>query len=72
MKITYDQRVDALYIYLTDEQPVASSEVINDDVVLDLDEHGKVIGIEVLNARRSNINPYSVEIQQLSESPTAQ
>jgi len=48
MKLAYDLTVDALYIRWTEAKIAESDEV--DGVILDYDEHGNVIGVEVLNA----------------------
>lgn len=55
MTIHYDSKTDLLYLRI---EP-ASKEVINkrvsDDMVLDIDENDKIIGIEIMNASK-NIN----------------
>ena len=47
MKVTYDPDADAMYIRLTNEK-FKKTKVIDDNTILDLDENGKVIGIELL------------------------
>ena len=49
MKIEYDKEVDALYIRLQ-EKPVARTREIEEGLNLDLDEEGRLIGLEVLDA----------------------
>ena len=49
MRIEYDREGDALYIRIQ-EKEVAQSKEVSDDVVLDLDEQGRIIGLEVLDA----------------------
>ena len=49
---TYDPEADAAYIYLADAV-VAESEEVAEGVVLDFDDGGRVIGIEVLKASRT-------------------
>ena len=46
--ITVDPAVGTCHISLSD-RPVASTEEFSDDVLVDLDEFGVVIGIEVLD-----------------------
>lgn len=46
---TYDPEADAAYIYIADAV-VAESEEVSDGFVLDFDDAGRIIGIEVLNA----------------------
>jgi uncharacterized protein YuzE len=49
MRIEYDREVDALYIRLQ-EKYVARTVEIEEGLNLDLDENGKLIGLEVLDA----------------------
>jgi uncharacterized protein YuzE len=49
MKIEYDREVDALYVRLQ-EKYVARTVEIEEGLNLDLDEDGKLIGLEVLDA----------------------
>ncbi len=49
MKIEYDREVDALYIRLQ-EKYVAKTVEIEEGLNLDLDDKGKLIGLEVLDA----------------------
>jgi uncharacterized protein YuzE len=49
MKIEYDREVDALYIYLQQKE-VAKTVELTDGVNIDLDERGKLIGIEIIDA----------------------
>ncbi|HXG38824.1 MAG TPA: DUF2283 domain-containing protein [Bacteroidota bacterium] len=49
MKIEYDREVDALYIRLQ-EKMVARTTELEDGIYIDLDENGKLIGLEILDA----------------------
>jgi uncharacterized protein YuzE len=49
MKIEYDNKVDAIYIRLQ-EKYVTRTVEIEDGLNIDLDENGKLIGLEVLDA----------------------
>ena len=49
MRIEYDNEVDALQILLADAKPVDSRDVA-EGVTIDLDEHGNIVGLEVLDA----------------------
>jgi len=66
MQVTYDHQADAMYILLS-ENTVIHSKQINPNFALDLDENGEVIGIEVLNVRKSGINPLTLEISHSTE-----
>ena len=49
MKIEYDKKADAMYIYLQEKEAAKTIE-LSEIVKVDLDKEGKLIGIEVLNA----------------------
>ena len=51
MKINYHTETDSLYIDLS-EQPSVESREISEGVVLDYDESGKLVGIDIDNASR--------------------
>ncbi len=47
MKITYDKDADAMYVKLTNEK-FSKTKIIDKNTILNLDENGDVIGIELL------------------------
>ncbi|MEW5768443.1 MAG: DUF2283 domain-containing protein [bacterium] len=47
MKLTYDEKADAIYIYLN-EKEVAKTVRVSNRVIVDLDKEGNLRGIEVL------------------------
>lgn len=49
MKIEYDPAADALYVRLG-ETKIVESEQVQPGVILDFDESGKVVGVEILSA----------------------
>ena len=50
MKIEYDKKADAAYVYLTSrKEHVWKSREIERGVVLDVNKKGKVVGIEILD-----------------------
>ena len=49
MKIEYDKEVDALYIRLQ-EKYVNKTIEIQEGINIDLDENGKLVGFEILDA----------------------
>ena len=53
MKIDYDPGTDSLYIHLSD-RPSVDSEEVTDNVVLDWDEEGSLVGIDVQHASRQS------------------
>ena len=52
MKIIYDPETDSLYIKLTSKGSYRESEEIDEGIIVDYSDEGKVIGIEILNARK--------------------
>ncbi|HKZ57832.1 MAG TPA: DUF2283 domain-containing protein [Thermodesulfovibrionales bacterium] len=47
MKIEYDKEVDALYIRIQ-EKKVSHTKEIEEGINLDIDEDGKVVGLEII------------------------
>ena len=60
MKVTYDPEVDVLRIVLA-ETPVEESDEDKPGVILDYDQQGNLVGLELLNASKRVANPRSVE-----------
>lgn len=70
MKVWYDREVDVFYISLK-KGPSYDSEELSPDVRVEYDEKGKLIGIEVMNARVNVFNAIAKEIAtQLKETIT--
>lgn len=61
MKAKYDAEVDVLTITLCNT-PIEESESISPGVILDYDQAGNVIGIEILNASQK-IENFSPNLQ---------
>jgi uncharacterized protein YuzE len=62
MKLTYDQRTDTLVV-LFKEASVAESDEAAPGIILDYDEHGGLVAIEVLDASKRLSVPMRVEIE---------
>jgi len=60
MKVRYDPEVDVLTIVLSDA-PIAESDEGKPGLILDYDQSGNVVGLEILDASRRMGNPMSVE-----------
>lgn len=56
MNIEYDPEVDALYVRLANNK-IIESEQIQPGIILDFDEAGHVVGLEVLNASKREKEP---------------
>jgi uncharacterized protein YuzE len=49
MRLEIDVDSDAMYVYLSDEQP-RTQEELPSGVIVDLDDRGAVVGVEILRA----------------------
>ena len=54
MKWTFDESVDAAYLLIVDH-PVARTIPVADNVNLDFDDEGVLLGVEILDATRSGL-----------------
>jgi uncharacterized protein YuzE len=52
MKVSYNDKTDLLYIRLDDRQQEVINRRVSDDVVLDIGDGDKIIGIEILDASK--------------------
>jgi uncharacterized protein YuzE len=55
MKLEYDKEVDAAYVYL--QYPIENGDVkktveVDNNIILDYDKSGKLLGVEILNASK--------------------
>lgn len=72
MKIEYDKEVDALYIRIK-EKKVTHTKEIEEGINLDIDEDGKVIGLEIIGAteRYSLEDIFNISTENLILTETA-
>jgi len=57
MHVSYNDKTDLLYIRLDDRRQEVINRRVSDDVVLDIGEGDKIIGIEILDASKHvNLN----------------
>lgn len=66
MKMTYDQRTDTLSIILKDDATVTESDEDKEDVILDYDEAGDLVSLEILDASRRVSETRKIEFQTTS------
>ena len=50
MKISYDPKVDAIYFRFSDSQCQVTTQRLTEDVAINYDAKGEVVGIEILSA----------------------
>lgn len=56
MRMRVDQQADAVYLTLAD-RAIESSAEVTDGIILDYDVHGRVVGIEILDASTRSADP---------------
>jgi len=52
IRVEYDSKTDAMYIWLR-KAKYEISEELAENVILDLDKRGRIIGIEILDATKN-------------------
>ena len=62
MRIKVDHAADAVYLNLTD-RPIKDSEEVADGIVVDYDDEGRIVGIEILDASKRTADPSALKIQ---------
>ena len=60
MKVTYDQEVDILRIILSDAD-IEESDEDKPGIIIDYDDHGNVVGLEILDASSRMTDPRTLE-----------
>jgi uncharacterized protein YuzE len=52
MQIHYDAKADLLYLRLDDRKQKTMNRRVSEDIVLDLGEDDRIVGIEILDASK--------------------
>lgn len=52
MQILYNAKTDLLYLRLDDRKQQVTNERLSEDIVLDLGEGNRIVGIEILDASK--------------------
>ena len=63
MKVNYDQRTDTLSVILKDDVQVAESDEDKPGVILDYDDRGDLVSLEILDASQRVTEARKVEFQ---------
>ena len=63
MKVVYDRRTDTLSVVLREGSAVAESDEEKPGVILDYDEQGNLVSLEILDASKRVTETRSVEFQ---------
>lgn len=53
MKVTYDSKHDLLYLQFDDTARRVRNEDVSESIVLEIDEDGRLSGMEILGASRA-------------------
>jgi uncharacterized protein YuzE len=56
MRMRVDHAADAVYLNLTD-RPIKDSAEVADGIVVDYDDEGRIVGIEILSASKRTDDP---------------
>ena len=70
MNVLYNDRTDLLYIRLDDRKQDVVNRRVSEDIVLDIGEGNRIIGIEILDASK-NVNlekllPVNYEVPKIT------
>ena len=71
MNITYDKKVDAMYIRLNEKLVYESCKKITEDINVDYTKDGQDIGIEVHTASKNTILPIKATTIPIEFTPIA-
>jgi uncharacterized protein YuzE len=63
LKVNYDPNTDTLSVILKENAAVAESDEDKPGVILDYDEHGDLVSMEILDASRRVTEARKVEFQ---------
>jgi uncharacterized protein YuzE len=63
MKATYDARTDTLSIILRSDAAVAGSDEDKPGVILDYDEDGNLVSLEILDASKRVTDAHRIEFE---------
>jgi uncharacterized protein YuzE len=65
MKVSYDPKTDTLSMVLKDDTPVAESDEDKPGVILDYDDQGNLISLEILDASKRVTEARKMEFQTM-------
>ena len=70
MNILYNDRTDLLYIRLDERRQDIINKRVSEDIVLDIGEGDRIIGIEILDASKhvtlENLLPIKYEVENMA------
>ncbi len=60
MRVRVDHGADAVYVNLTD-RPIKDSAEVADGIVVDYDNEGRIVGVEILDASKRTDDPEALK-----------
>jgi uncharacterized protein YuzE len=51
LRTKYDEEADAAYIYVDEQGKVDKTLQLDNGILVDIDSHKRIVGIEILNAK---------------------
>lgn len=61
MRIEYDQKADALYLAISDDE-IAETKPVSEYCYVDVDREGRIVGVELLFASQTGVlRPEDIE-----------
>jgi uncharacterized protein YuzE len=66
MKATYDARTDTLSIILKAEAAIAESDEDKPGVILDYDQDGNLVSLEILDASKRVTDVHRIELETIA------
>jgi uncharacterized protein YuzE len=60
MRVRVDHAADAIYLNLTD-RPIKDSAEVADGIVVDYDDQGRIVGVEILDASKRTDDPEALK-----------
>jgi uncharacterized protein YuzE len=64
MRTRYDSKYDILYIDIAPDRKVHDTQQLDDDILVDLDEEGNIVGIEIWNASKNIVEPIAEQLME--------
>jgi uncharacterized protein YuzE len=68
MKVSYDERTDTLSVVLKSGVAVSESDEDKPGVILDYDERGDLVSLEILDASRRVSDTHKIEFETVNSS----
>jgi uncharacterized protein YuzE len=67
MKVIYDRETDTLTLILSDSK-VAESDELRDGIIIDYNEHGQIVSVEILDASKNIKDPTAISYELREQS----